>query len=276
MQEINWYPGHMAKAKRQLAELIKYLDVILEVRDARLPIISHNDDLEALLVRKPQLIVLNKVDLAEPQLTKAWVSWFGKLSAPVIEVNGKNGFGMDKIWKLIPQIVSVNKIRAVIRVGVVGIPNVGKSTILNRLIGNNSVKTGNRPGITRGKQWIRSNGLEILDTPGLLPPKITNQEEGLKLALIGTIREEIIPAYDLALKLLAEYGERLFEWDKTGEKLETAEARLDWYTKKRGFLIKGGTLDLNRGVSSLLKEFRDGRLGRISLEAPPFDPQAGL
>jgi ribosome biogenesis GTPase A len=275
MQEINWYPGHMARAKRQLAELIKYLDVILEIRDARLPQISHNSDLEILLERKPNVVILNKVDLAESKTTKAWVDWFKGKSNPVLEVNGKNGAGVDEIWRLIPKIILTKKIRTIIRVGVVGIPNVGKSTILNRLTGTGSAKTGNRPGITRGKQWIKRNGFEILDTPGLLPPKIVNQEDGFKLAFIGTIREEIIPTYDLTLKLLESYGERLLGWEKAWLQLKTVEEQLEWFAKKRGFLLKGGTPDINRVVSCLLKEFRDGRLGRVSLEVPPPGPVAG-
>jgi ribosome biogenesis GTPase A len=276
MAEINWYPGHMAKAKRQLTELVKYLDVILEIRDARLPIASHNDDLETILARKPNVVVLNKTDLAESGITKKWLHWFTEKSGFVIEVNGKSGMGVDEIWRLVPRVIAANKIRKVIRLGVVGIPNVGKSSILNRLTGSGSAKTGNRPGITRGKQWINKNGFEILDTPGLLPPKIKSFEDGLKLAFIGTIREEIIPAYDLALKLLENYGERIFGWGKAGEQLVTAEEQLERFAQKRGFLMKGGTTDLNRAVSSLLKEFRDGKLGRISLEAPPPDQEAGL
>jgi ribosome biogenesis GTPase A len=275
MQAINWFPGHMVKAKRQLSELVKYLDVILEIRDARLPAASHNSDLETLLQRKPNVVILNKIDLADPKVTKAWVGWFKGNSCPVLEVNGKSGTGVDEIWRLIPKIITTNKVRPIIRVGVVGIPNVGKSSVLNRLTGSGSAKTGNRPGITRGKQWVRRNGLEILDTPGLLPPKIINQEDGFKLAFIGTIREEIIPTYDLALKLLASYGERLLDWEKDGKTPETVEEQLEWFAKKRGFILKGGTPDLNRAVSSLLKEFRDGRLGRISLEVPPQGPLAG-
>jgi ribosome biogenesis GTPase A len=157
----------------------------------------------------------------------------------------------------------------------VGIPNVGKSTILNRLLGGNAAKTGNMPGITRGKQWIKRNGFEILDTPGLLPPKIVDQEEGIKLALIGTIREEIIPVYDLALFLLERFGEQLFHWQAENLTFEDPEAALNWFVMKRGFLVKGGEPDINRGASALLNEFRNGRLGRISLEVPPMVEPAG-
>jgi ribosome biogenesis GTPase A len=272
MQEIHWYPGHMVKAKRELTELIRYLDIILEVRDARLPLASHNDDLEMILARKPHVVILNKVDLADPKITKAWIRWFQELSIPVLEVNSKNGTGVDKIWRLIPQLIVPSKIRTMIRVGVVGIPNVGKSSILNRMTGSGSAKTGNRPGVTRGKQWVKRNGFEILDTPGLLPPKINKQEDGLKLALIGTIREEILPAYELTLKLLENLGERIFHGQEIGVELLSPEEQLEWFAKKRGFVGKGNTPDLNRAVSILLKEFRDGKLGRISLEAPPQDP----
>lgn len=269
MQEIHWYPGHMAKAKRELAELIRYIDLILEVRDARLPLASHNDDLETLLARKPLMVILNKVDLADPGVTKAWVHWFQSSSIPVLEVEGKSGTGIDKIWRLVPQLITTSKIRTVIRVGVVGIPNVGKSTILNRLTGTGSAKTGNRPGVTRGKQWVKRNGIEILDTPGLLPPKIIKQDDGLKLALVGTIREEILPAYDLSLKLLELLGEEIFHWKANGaEEIPAPEEQLECFARKRGFLLKGNMPDLNRAVSILLKEFRDGKLGRISLEVP--------
>jgi ribosome biogenesis GTP-binding protein YlqF len=275
MQEINWYPGHMAKAKRQLNELIKYLDVILEIRDARVPLASHNDDLEVILERKPCVVILNKADLAEPKITKDWARWLRKRSIPVIELNAKSGMGVDEIWRLIPQIITVSKIRKIIRIGVIGIPNVGKSSLLNRLTGSSSAKTGNRPGITRGKQWVRRDEFEILDTPGLLPPKIKSSEDGFKLALIGTIREEIIPAYDLALKLLENYGERMLGRGKSGESYITVEEQLEWFARKRGFLLKGGAADLNRAVSILLKEFRDGKLGQFSLEAPPQDRNDG-
>lgn len=268
MDPIHWYPGHMAKAKRELNELVRYLDVLIEIRDARLPLSSHNRDLDPILNKRPTIILLNKTDLAAPTITRAWVSWLRQHSLSVLEVNGKNGSGTDKIWPVLAK-VNTKGLRRGIRVGVVGIPNVGKSSILNRLLGIGSAKTGNRPGVTRGKQWIRKQGIDILDTPGLLPLKIDDQLAGKKLALIGTIREEIISGYDLALFLLEQYGEALFDWRGQQLDFETMEAALDWYAAKRGFRIKGGALDLNRAVTAILQEFRNGRLGRISLECPP-------
>lgn len=275
MDVIHWYPGHMAKAKRQLTELLKYLDVLLEVRDARLPLISHNNDLEPLLKRRPNLILLNKTDLADPKLTKLWVKYFEAQGIPVIEVNGRNGAGVEKIWEVLASKYSAKGGRKAVRAGVIGIPNVGKSSILNRLLGTGTAKTGNMPGITLGKQWVRRKGIEILDMPGLLPPKITDEEAGVKLALIGTIREEIVPTYDMALFLLEHYGEQLFKWQAAGLVLESPEAALDWYAAKRGFRIKGGGFDLNRAITALLNDFRNGRLGRISLEDPPVKDEDG-
>jgi ribosome biogenesis GTPase A len=272
MQAINWYPGHMAKAKRQLAEIIKYLDVILEVRDARLPAASHNGDLEILLERRPSIIILNKIDLADPVITGNWNRWFRETGLPVVGVNCKNGQGMKEIWELLEKQFSSRNLKRAWRLGVVGIPNAGKSSILNRLMGTGSAKTGDLPGVTRGKQWVRRKGFEILDTPGMLPPKIVNQVDGMKLALIGTIREEIIPVYDLALFLMENYGAQLFQREKL-DNMATSEARLEWFAQQRSFLIKGGELDYNRAAVTLLKDFRVGKLGRISLESPPREIQ---
>jgi ribosome biogenesis GTPase A len=276
MDVIHWYPGHMAKAKRQLSELIKFIDAIIEVRDARLPMTSHNSDIDSILIRRPRLVVLNKSDLADPEITEQWRNWFEKSDCPVLAVNGKSGQGVDQIWRSLNRLFPPDNRRPTLRIGVVGIPNVGKSSLLNRLIGTSSAKTGNLPGVTRGKQWIKRNGFEILDTPGLLPPKIADQESGIKLALVGTIREEIIPTYDLALMLLTRFGEQLFAWRQNGLMITDPEAGLEWYARKRGFLMKGGEIDLHRGATTLLNEFRNGRLGKLSLEVPSAaEPDAG-
>jgi ribosome biogenesis GTPase A len=271
MQPIHWYPGHMAKAKRELGELMKCIDVLVEVRDARIPLASHNQDLEPILIRRPNVVVLNKTDLADATINRKWVAWYAKQGLAVVEVNGRTGQGVNQLLQeLAGQQSRLTKKRA-LRVGVVGVPNVGKSSILNRLLGVGTATTGNRPGITRGKQWVKRGAIEVLDTPGLLPPKISDRETGIKLALIGAISEELLSAYDLVLELLGRYGEQLFEWQRQGVVMATPESGLEWYARKRAFIIKGGELDLNRAMHTLLQEFRNGRLGGVSLESPPTD-----
>ncbi len=271
MQPIHWFPGHMAKAKRQLTEMLKYLDIIIEVRDARIPLISHNSDLKHLFQRRPVIIVLNKADLAEASITKEWQSFLMQQGALVAVVNGRNGNGVKEIWDLLNKTVQLKSTRPK-RVGVVGIPNVGKSSVLNRLLGVSTAKTGNLPGVTRGKQWVKKGGFELLDTPGLLPPKIQDQAGGFRLAMIGTIRDEIIPSYDLALLLIEQLGVKLFSRFGESELVDgQAEEILDWFGRKRGFLVKGGEVDLHRAAITLLKDFREGRLGKFSLEFPGGD-----
>lgn len=269
MERIHWYPGHMAKAKKQLSELMKLLDIILEVRDARAPASSHNNDLEPLLQRRPYLIILNKSDLADPNATASWLRTLKSKGLNVVALNARDGKGIGEVWDAISRLLAPKQLKRAGRVGVIGIPNAGKSSVLNRLLGTGSAKTGNMPGITRGKQWVKRNGLEILDTPGLLPPKIASEEDAVTLALLGTIREEIIPVYDLVLILLEKYGAKLFADKDSFDAAGSPEAQLEWYAGLRGFLVKGGAPDLNRAATTLLKEFRDGRLGRITLEAPP-------
>ena len=271
MQDIHWYPGHMAKAKRQLSELLRYLDLIVEVRDARIPITSHNSDLDPILGKKPVVVVLNKIDLADPKVTSKWSDWFAKHKITMIEVNGKNGNGVEKIWRIAAEQLGGKTPTRAKRIAVVGIPNVGKSSILNRLLGTGAARTGNIPGVTRGKQWIKHRDFEILDTPGLLPPKISNQTEGYKLALVGTIKDEIVDGYDLAVYLIENYGVKIFENDDSYPKQLTVDEQLIWFAAKRKFLVKGGELDLNRAIGTLLHEFRNARLNRVSLELPPTE-----
>ncbi|NLW45971.1 MAG: ribosome biogenesis GTPase YlqF [Firmicutes bacterium] len=271
MQDIHWYPGHMAKAKRQLSELVRYLDLIVEVRDARIPITSHNTDLEPILGKKSVVVVLNKIDLADPEVTPKWSDWFWEHKIPMITVNGKNGNGVEKIWQIAAEQLSGKSLTRAKRIAVVGIPNVGKSSILNRLLGTGAARTGNIPGVTRGKQWIKHQDFEILDTPGLLPPKITNQTEGYKLALVGTIKDQIVDGYDLALYLMENYGVKIFENDESYPKQLTVDEQLAWFAEKRKFLVKGGGPDLNRAIGTLLHEFRNARLNRVSLESPPIE-----
>jgi ribosome biogenesis GTPase A len=271
MQPIHWYPGHMAKAKRELGELMKCIDILVEVRDARIPLTSHNRDLEPILSRRPNIVILNKTDLADAATNRQWSDWFAKQGLTVVEVNGRTGQGVNRLWKVLNDRQKIGNLKRALRVGVVGIPNAGKSSLLNRLLGVGTASTGNRPGVTRGKQWVKRGGIEVLDTPGMLPPKINDRETGFKLALIGTIGEELLPTYDLVLELLERYGEHLFEWEKQGITVASPENGLEWYARKRAFIIKGGEPDLNRAMYTLLQEFRNGRLGRLSLENPPTD-----
>lgn len=271
MQSIHWYPGHMAKAKRELNDLIRCIDWLLEVRDARIPLSSHNADLEPILSRRPNLVVLNKSDLADPAVTREWLRRFEQQNLPAVLVNANTGQGINQLWKLLQNQQAKSGLKRSFRVGVVGIPNVGKSSVLNRLLGVGTARTGNRPGVTRGKQWVKRGPIEVLDTPGMLPPKITDRETGIKLALIGTVSVELLPVYDLGIELLRRYGEQLFEWRQQGVVIDSPETGLEWYAHKRSFLIKGGVPDLNRAVQTLLQDFRNGRLGRISLEAPAKD-----
>lgn len=264
---INWYPGHMAKAKRELTELIRYLDLIIEVRDARIPIASHNSDLDRLLERRPLFVVLNKSDLVSPKDVAAWSDWFAKQGLNMVAINGRSGEGITTLLRMLTRDPAGRS--ATKRLGVVGIPNVGKSSVLNRLAGGKNARTGNIPGITRGKQWVKRGNLEILDTPGLLPPKIQNPEDGWKLALIGALPEEVVPIYDLALFIMNQFGQSLFNWKDTGLQQADGETRLEWFAGKRQFVKKGGGPDLNRAAVTIVKEFRDGRLGPISLESPP-------
>lgn len=267
----HWYPGHMKKARRELEELIKYLDLLIEVRDARIPETSHNRDLDFLLRRRPVVLVLNKADLAEPRVTAEWQDWFPAQGLEVVlAVNGQTGRGLEPIWERMGDILAAKKRSSAFRVGVVGIPNVGKSSILNRLIGGGPAKTGNKPGITRGKQWVRRNGFEVLDTPGLLPPRIENPVTGMKLALTGALKEELVPVYDLALWILEHFGARLtIEWETKSGLPVSPEEKLTGLALRRGFLQKGGIPDLERAAVTLLRDFRNGRLGLISLEDPP-------
>lgn len=269
MSEIQWFPGHMAKAKRQLTEMLRFLDLIIEVRDARIPLSSHNQDLSLILGKKPLIVILNKIDLASPKVTSNWRTWFTAQKTPVVEVNGKNGKGVEEIWRVAAAQFHEKAAGRAKRIAVVGIPNVGKSSILNRMLGTGAARTGNIPGVTRGKQWIKHKGFEILDTPGLLPPKINDQSTGYKLALVGTIRDEILPVYDLALYLLENYGASTFANEESYQGQLSPEEQLLWFAAQRKFLTKGGEPDLNRAAGTLLHEFRNGRLNRISLEQPP-------
>ena len=278
---INWYPGHMAKTKKQIIQDLKLIDVVIEVLDARLPKSSHNPDLEDILKNKKRVVLLNKSDLAEEKENQKWIKYFEKNNIPAVLVDCNQGKGMretlDKIRVIMQEDLKKDaqkgKVGRVIRVLVLGIPNVGKSSYINRLTKKVSAKVGNKPGVTRQKQWIRlDNTIELLDTPGVLWPKLDNENTALYLAFTGTIKEDILErtdiAYNLLKYLLKEYPENVN--NRYNIELEEANdevlAYMEAIGKKRGALLSGGRIDYEKTAGIILEDFRSGKLGRISLE----------
>ena len=280
---IQWYPGHMAKAKRMLQDSVQLTDVIIEMVDARAPLATRNPDFDSLFAGKPRVIVLNKADLADPTLTKQWISYYKSLGWDAISFSANAGKGVKEAVSLVERAAkpAVEKMKQkgvhkTVRAMIVGIPNVGKSTFINRLRGVTVAKAGDRPGVTRGKQWIIVNPyLEFLDTPGMLWPKIEDQTSGLYLAFIGSVRDEAIGAEALSMQLLEYLRDNLpaaivsrlkFEPDRgaSGEEL------LELACRKRGWLLSGGRYDTERGAALVLDEFRSGKMGKITLQRPPL------
>ncbi|GAA0124259.1 MULTISPECIES: ribosome biogenesis GTPase YlqF [Clostridium] len=278
---INWFPGHMAKTRRQIKENLKLVDAVIEIRDARIVKSSANPDIEDICQNKPRIILLNKSDLSEEKVTKQWVKELSNEHTKVLSVNCLKGLGLKNIKPALDEMLkekhdnlrSKGVVNIVTRVMVVGIPNVGKSTFINKLAKNNIAKTGDKPGVTRNKQWIKTKiGIELMDTPGVLWPKFEDETVGLDLAFTGAIKDEIMDIEDLALKLIEtlqiNYPERLKERYKLPELSESALENMDNIGKKRGAVIARGNIDYNRVAVMLLDEFRGGKLGNISLEKP--------
>ncbi|HJB29212.1 MAG TPA: ribosome biogenesis GTPase YlqF [Candidatus Blautia faecavium] len=275
---VQWYPGHMTKAKRQMQEDIKLIDIIIELVDARVPLSSRNPDIDELGRNKARLILLNKADLADESQNEAWKSYFQKKGFFVVQVDSRKGSGMKIIQNTIQEAcrekIERDQKRGIknrpIRAMVVGIPNVGKSTFINTFAGKACAKTGNKPGVTKGKQWIRLNkGVELLDTPGILWPKFQDQEVGLRLAMIGSIKDEILNLEELSLKLIDYLKERYAGALKSrygAEEEETAVTVLEQIARARGCLKKGEELDFTKASRILFDDFRGGKLGRVSLE----------
>jgi ribosome biogenesis GTPase A len=284
-QEMNiqWFPGHMTKARRMITEHMKIVDAVCEIIDARIPVSSRNPDLDSLTNGKPRLIILNRTDQADPVMTKKWAAYLKSQGAMILETDAKSGKGTSEFVSAVRTLLK-DKLASyaakgqaghVVRVMIVGIPNVGKSSFINRIAKRKATEASDKPGVTRGKQWITiDTGLELLDTPGILWPKFDSQVVGENLAFTGAVKDDILDREALAANLMLRLRDispaRLTERykiipaaDKNGYELLSEAA------KKRGFLLQGGSIDLERMASILLDEFRDGRLGRVTLEMPP-------
>ena len=278
---INWFPGHMVKTKREIKENLKLVDAVIEIRDARIPNSSKNPDIDQLCKGKPRIILLNKCDLANEKITNEWKKSLENSETVVLEVNALKNDGLKNIkpalLKLLKEkhdrLKAKGLVKITTRVMVVGIPNVGKSTFINKMARNNIAKTGDRPGVTKSKQWIKTSiGIELLDTPGVLWPKFEDEQVGLNLAFTGAIKDEIMDieelAFNLVKKLEVDFKDELMTRYKLEHLSEETIENLDNIARKRGCLISGGNIDYNRIAVILLDEFRGGKIGRISLERP--------
>ena len=271
---INWYPGHMAAAKRMMEENLKLIDIIIELRDARIPFASGNPDIEKF--NKPRLVLLNKADLADPEKTKKWLNWFKEKDIPALSINAKTRQSevVSFINRICAEKAEYFKQKGVVRnmrALVAGIPNVGKSTLINSLSGSQKAKTGDKPGVTRGKQWVKTGSVDLLDSPGLLWPRLDNQVSAKYLAFTGTINDEILDRDELALELIKTLREKYPKSLEDRYGITLGEEALEDYEaicKKRGFLLKNKEYDYSRCARVLLDEFRAGTLGRITLEVP--------
>ena len=275
-----WYPGHMTKARRMMQEDIKLIDLVIELLDARVPFSSRNPDIDKMGRDKARLILLNKSDLADEKSNEAWVAFFEAKGYCVRKINSRSGAGLKSINAAVLEAchekIERDKRKGIknrpVRAMVVGIPNVGKSTFINAYAGKACAKTGNKPGVTKGKQWIRLNkGLELLDTPGILWPRFENQEVGQRLAMIGSMNDEVLNLDELALDtikfLLKEYPGNLKERygiEEDAEALQVMEA----IAARRGCVKQGGITDYEKTAGIVLDDFRSGRTGRITLEVP--------
>ncbi|WP_078595558.1 ribosome biogenesis GTPase YlqF [Evansella clarkii] len=281
---IQWYPGHMAKARRQAQEKLKLIDVVIELVDARIPLSSRNPVIDELAKGKPRLMLLNKSDLADPALTEKWVAYFEGKGFSVLKIDAQKGTGVKSVPEEVQLLAKplTDKMRAkgmnprAVRALILGIPNVGKSTIINRLANKRIAKIGDKPGVTKAQQWIKvGKEMELLDTPGILWPKFEDQAVGYRLALTGAIKEEIVDLQDLTVFLLRflkeEYPGRLKERYKLEDIPDDVVELFDEIGKKRGALMGGGMVDYDRVAEILFREFRSGTMGRITMEKPPVN-----
>ncbi len=280
--DIQWYPGHMTKTRRQMEADLKLVDLVAEVIDARIPLSSRNPDIDGIVGDKPRLIVLNRADQADPAMNKVWGQYFRDRGFAVLETDSKSGSGVNQFAAVIKTALKEQiarwrekgQVGRPVRVMVVGVPNVGKSTFINKVAKRKSAKAQDRPGVTRGKQWVSVDaGLDLLDTPGILWPKFEDQSVGKKLAFTGAIKDEIMDAEGLACDLMTLLARRYPQALTERYKITPQDDMQGWELleaagKKRGFLVSGGEVDTERMAKVLLDEFRGGKLGRFTLEAP--------
>ncbi len=279
---IQWFPGHMTKAQRMIEDSIKQVDAVCEILDARIPNSSRNPDIDRLAAGKPRLIILNRTDLADPKITSQWREFFESQGIKILETDAKSGKGVNGFAPALRELLkdkiadyaAKGQVNRPMRVMILGIPNVGKSTFINKVAKRKAAIAGDKPGVTRGKQWINiDKGLDLLDTPGILWPKFDSQEVGEMLAITNAIKADVLDKETLAanfmLRLREMYPEALtarykFEPDPEANGFELLEEA----AKKRGFLVSRGEYDIERMANTLLGEYHDGKLGRISLEKP--------
>ena len=287
---IQWYPGHMTKTRRQIEADLKHVDIVVEIIDARIPVSSRNPDIDSITAGKPRLVVLNRADQADPAGNKAWGTWLRQKGFSVLETDAKTGSGVGQFPNVVRGVLKDQIARwqekglvgRPVRAMVVGVPNVGKSTFINKVAGRKTAKTEDRPGVTRSKQWVPiDKNLELLDTPGILWPKFEDQSVGLNLAYTGAVKDDILDVETLGCHLMTYLGTHYPEALTAAYKLpgiperEAEENDVAWgyrllcaAGKKRGFLISGGEVDTERMAKILLDEFRGGKLGRFTLELP--------
>ncbi len=283
--QIQWYPGHMTKTRRMMESDLRLVDAVCEIVDARIPVSSRNPDLDSICGDKPRMIILNRIDMADPARTKQWAAWFKARGMAVIQTDCKSRKGITDFAPALRRLLA-DKLRRYaekgmvgkpLKVMVVGIPNVGKSTFINQVAGRKGAKAENRPGVTRGKQWVTvDQGLLLLDTPGILWPKFEDPEVGVRLAFTGAVKDDILDLESLAARLAGVLWRNYPEAMQARYKLDPAPDVSDpdlllEIGKRRGYLISGGEIDLERTSRVLLEEYRAAKIGRFTLELPPAE-----
>ena len=283
LESLSWFPGHMTKTRRMIASELGNVDAVCEILDARIPMSSRNPDVDELTAGKPRIVILNRVDQADPDMTKRWTAYFRSLGYAVIGTDARQGGGVKQFPAAVRTLLreklaayeAKGQVGRVLRVMVLGIPNVGKSTFINKVSGRRSARAEDRPGVTRAKQWVPvDKTLELLDTPGILWPKFEDSAVGIRLAFTGAIRDEVVDVDELAMRLMDYLGKNYPTALEERYRIAVSEednglALLEKAGRRRGFLISGGEVDIERMSRILLDEFRGGKLGRFTLETPP-------